>query len=141
MRLIGFNFQKISIERFSDQTENLKTNTKIDISSLDTIKSDIIKTREELIKVEFVYSVFYEPEFAKIELKGNIVLAVDPRLAREVLKGWKDKQTQIEEFRMFMFNIILRKSNIKALELEDEMGLPPHIPLPSLNKENLKEEK
>ena len=141
MRLIGFNFQKIGIERFSDQTENLKTNTKVDISSVDTIKSDIIKTREELIKVEFVYTVLYEPKFAKIELKGNVVLAVEPRVAREVLKNWNDKQAEVEEFRMFMFNIILRKSNIKALELEDEMGLPPHIPLPSLNKDNLKEEK
>jgi len=141
MRLIGFNFQKVSIERFGDQTDNLKTNTKVDISSVDTLKSDIIKTREDLIKVDFVYSVFYEPEFAKIELKGNVIIAVEPRLARDILKDWKDSQAQIEEFRMFMFNIILRKSNIKSLELEDEMGLPPHIPLPSVNKENLTEKK
>ena len=66
-------------------------------------------------------------------------MSVDPRIAREVLKGWKDKEN-LEEFRMFMFNVILRKSNIKALELEDELNLPPHIPLPSLNKDNLKQE-
>jgi hypothetical protein len=140
MRLIGFNFQKVSIERFKDQPDNLKTNTNIDISSIEPLKSDIIRTREDLVKVDFVYTVLYEPEFAKLELKGNIILAVDPRIAKDVLKGWKDKDN-LEEFRMFMFNVILRKSNIKALELEDELNLPPHLPLPSLNKDNLKQEK
>jgi len=140
MRLVGFDFKKISIERFKDQVENLKFNTKVDISAVDTIKSDIFRSKEELLKIEFIYSVMYEPEFAKVELTGNIILAVEPRIAREVLKGWKDKQTS-EEFRIFMFNIILRKSNIKALQLEDELGLPLHIPLPSLSKENMAEKK
>jgi hypothetical protein len=140
MRVVGFDFKKISVERFKDTVEELKFNTKVDISSIDTLKSDIFKTKEELLKVEFVYSVMYEPEFAKIELTGHIILAVEPRIAREVLRGWKDKQTS-DEFRIFMFNIILRKSNIKALQLEDELGLPPHIPLPSLSKENITEKK
>jgi len=140
MRLVGFDFKKISIERFKDQAENLKFNTKIDVSAIDTIKSDIFRSKEELLKVDFIYSVLYEPEFAKIELTGNIILAVEPRIAREVLRGWKDKQTS-EEFRIFMFNIILRKANIKALQLEDELGLPLHIPLPTLSKENMQEKK
>ena len=41
MKLIGFNFQKMSIERFKDQVDNLKTNTKIDISSIESLKSDL----------------------------------------------------------------------------------------------------
>ncbi len=140
MRLVGFDFKKISIERFKDQAENIKFNTQMDISSIDTIKSDIFRSKEELVKVEFSYSVLYDPEFAKIEIKGNIILAVEPRIAREILRGWKDKQTS-EEFRIYLFNIILRKSNIKALQLEDELGLPLHIPLPSLSKESLAEKK
>jgi len=140
MRLVGFDFKKISIERFKDQVGDLKFNTKVDISSVNTIKSDIFHSKEELLKIEFIYSVLYEPEFAKIELTGSIILAVEPRISREFLRGWKDKQIS-EELRIFLFNIILRKSNIKALQLEDELGLPIHIPLPSLSKENLTEKK
>jgi len=140
MRLIGFNFEKMSVEKFQERPESLKFNTKLDISSINPLKSDIIRTKDELLKVDFVYSVDYEPNFAKLEIKGNILLSVEPKIARDVLKGWKDKQTS-EDFRLFMFNIILRKTNVKALQLEDEVGLPPHIPLPSLNKENVKEEK
>jgi hypothetical protein len=140
MRLVGFDFKKISAERFKDQAEDLKFNTKVDISSMDTIKSDIFRSKEEFLKIQFIYSVMYEPEFAKIELVGDIILAVDPRIAREALRGWKEKQVT-DDFRIFMFNIILRKSNIKALQLEDEMGLPLHIPLPSITKENTAEKK
>jgi hypothetical protein len=140
MRLIGFNFTKISAERLKDSVENLKFNNKMDITSINPLKSDFLKIKEDVLKVEFAYSVLYEPEFAKIEFKGEFLLAVDPKLAREVLKGWKDKETS-EEFRIFIFNIILRKSNIKSLELEEDLNLPFHLPLPSLNKDSLKEKK
>jgi hypothetical protein len=140
MRLINFVFNKISIEKFKDNPQSIKFNTKIDIVSIDSIKSDFLKMKEELLKVDFVYSVQYEPELAKLELAGTVVLSVEPRIAREVLKGWKEKETS-EEFRIFMFNIILRKSNLKSLELEEDLGLTSHIPLPTLNKENMQEKK
>ncbi len=140
MRLIAFNFTKLNIERLKDSVDNLKFNTKIDISSIESLKSDFIKVKDEALKINFVYSVNYDPDFAKLELAGTIILSVEPRIAREVLKGWKDKQI-IEDFRIFLFNVILRKANIKALEMEEELGLPSHIPLPSLSKENLQEKK
>jgi hypothetical protein len=140
MRLVGFNFTKISIEKFKDRVENLKFNTKIDISSIEPLKSDLIKVKDEPLKIDFVYSVLYEPEYAKLELAGTIILSIEPKMAREILRGWKDKEMN-EEFRIFMFNIILHKSNIKALELEDELNLPPHIPLPALNRENIRQNK
>lgn len=133
MRLVNFGFNKISVERTGDSIENLKFNTKIDISSIDSLKSEF-KLKDELVKVDFAYSVLYEPNFAKIELAGSFVLSMDPKIAKEILNNWKDKQTS-EEFRRIIFNVILKKSNIKALELEDELGLPIHIPLPTLSSE------
>jgi hypothetical protein len=140
MRLVGFNFKKVSAEKLKDTVKELKLSTKIDISSVESLKSDLIKIKDEPIKVDFVYSVLYEPDFAKVELAGSIILSVEPKLAREILKGWKDKELN-EDFRMFVFNVILRKSNIKALTLEDELNLPTHISLPSLTKQSIKEKK
>ncbi len=140
MRIIGFNFNKINIEKFNDKIENLKINTKIDVSEIKNIKSDFFKTKEELIKVKFTYGINYDPDFAKIEFAGIVLLAIEPKMAKDVLKEWKDKKMS-EDFRMILFNIILRKSNLKALELEDEMNLPIHIPLPSLKKEEQISEK
>ena len=50
-----------------------------------------------------------------------------------------NKSSVIKELRMNLFNLILRKSNIKALELEDEMNLPLHIPFPPLRMDKKQE--
>ncbi|MDE1848561.1 MAG: hypothetical protein KGH55_00840 [Nanoarchaeota archaeon] len=135
MKAIGFSFNKISIERFSNKLEELKANTNINILEIIPAKADFIKTKEELISVKFEYTIKYDPEYAKIEFSGDMVLEAEPKMAKEVMKDWKDKKLS-EEFRIFVFNIILRKANLKALELEDDLNLPLHIPLPFIQKED-----
>ena len=140
MRFIGFNFNKISVEKFLDKVENLKIDTKIDVSEINTIKSSFFKTKEELIGVKFSYAVNYNPDFAKIEFEGTIIFALEPKMAKDILSKWKDKQMS-EDFKITLFNLILRKSNLKALELEDELNLPLHIPLPSVKSQKKEEDK
>jgi len=139
MRVVGFNLSKITAERFKELNENIKFNTKIDIGSISPFKSEVIKGKDELINIEFVYAVLYEPEFAKIEFKGNIILSAEPKVAREILKGFKEHGSS-EDFRIFILNVIFRKANIRALQLEDELGLPPHIPLATLRKDQFKQQ-
>ena len=138
MKILGFNFDKISIEKLSNKVENLKVNTKIDISEIKEVKSDFLKTKEEIVNIKFSYDINYDPNFAKINLAGNIILSINPKVLKEVLKQWKDKKMP-EEFRISVFNIILRKSNLKALQLEEEMNLPLHIPMPSIKRPEKKE--
>ncbi len=140
MRIIGFNFNKINIEKFEDKVENLKINTKINVSEIKNIKSDFFKTKEEIIEVKFDYFVNYDPNFAKIELTGSVILTMESKIVKDVLKQWEDKKMS-EDFRIILFNLILRKSSLRALQLEDEMNLPPHISLPVLKKQEGEEKK
>ena len=100
----------------------------------DKTKTDIIKVKEEIIGLKFKYDIDYSPDIAKIELEGSIILTIDADTAKELFKMWKDKKLP-EEFRISVLNLIYRKSNIKAIQLEDEMNLPIHIPLPILSKQ------
>lgn len=138
MRIMGFNFSKISIEKFSDKLEKLKIKTNIDISDIKPLENSLIKTNDSLLAVKFIYVVDYEPNFAKIELSGTILFEIDSKIAKEILNNWKDKNIP-EDFKLTLFNLILRKSNVKALQLEDDLNLPLHISLPSLKKEDKKE--
>ena len=140
MRFIGFNLIKINAEKFSDKIENLKINTNINISEINTIKSDFFKTKEEVLSVKFNYDIIYDSNFAKIEFIGKVLFVIDSKIAKNILKQWEDKKMP-EDFRLILFNIILRKSNLKALQLEDEMNLPLHISLPSLKKQKTEEKK
>lgn len=133
MRVIGFNFTKISIEKFKEITEIPKVKTEINIPEIKGVKSTILKTKEEIIEAKFEYIVNYEPESAKVNIEGRALLSVDPKVAKDILKQWKKKKMP-EEFRILLFNVVMRKSALKALILEDELNLPLHTPLPSLRR-------
>lgn len=139
MKLLGFTFNKISIERLNNIANDLKVNNNIDIAEIKPIKQDFFKSKDEFIGVKFSFVLNYEPEVAKIEVNGDIALAVEPRVAREVLKEWKEnKKITDEDFRISLFNIILKKSSLKAIQLEEELNLPIHISFPVLRKEESK---
>lgn len=138
MRFVGFNFNKISVERLSNKLEKIKINTKIDISKIEPLKTNIFDKKEEIISVEFTYNIDYYPNFAKIEFAGDVLISAESKTIKKILKDWKDKKMD-EDFRMFLFNIILRKSNLKALQLEDDMNLPIHLPFPLLKREEKKQ--
>ena len=133
MRLIGFNFTKINIEKLENSQGKLNITTNIDILSIEKTDTGSFELKDDVLAVEFVYFINYEPNFAKIEFKGNILLYMEPKQAKELLKSWKDKKLP-DDVRISLFNIILSKSNIKALELENELNLPLHLPMPKLSK-------
>ena len=133
MKIVGFTFKKISIEKTSDKFKDLKINTKIDILGVKQIKPEIFQPKEELIEVEFNYIIDYSPDIAKISLSGNVLIMADGKVIKDFIKQWKKKKIP-EEHRILIFNVILKKSNLKAMQLEDEMNLPLHIPLPSVKE-------
>jgi len=136
MKLMGFNFNKINVEKKGERPADLKVSTNIDVSEI-TIVKGAIKTKDELVAVKFSYEVSYNPDHAKVELGGAIVLGLEPKLAKQVIKEWKDKKMPAE-FQTPLFNLILAKSTVKALELESELNLPFHMPLPSVKVEDKK---
>ena len=108
MRVIGFNFTKLLAEKLEANRNQLKINAEIDISEIKSIKTDIFKTKDDLVEVKFKYVVEYNTKIAKIELEGSIVFSLVQKLAKQVLKGWKKKKMR-EDFKITLFNIILKK--------------------------------
>jgi hypothetical protein len=130
MRLVGFNFRKMDLEKKSDNLKYLKISAGIDISDLKEVKSNLFNSSEEIIAVSFEYTINYEKDIAVLKFYGNLLVSVESQQAKEVLKQWKDKKMP-EDFRLSVFNLIFKKSSLKALQFEEELNLPPHIPFPS----------
>lgn len=136
MRIVGFNFTKISIEKKKEiePKDELKVNTDISIKELKEIKSLNLKIKEEIIGVDYSFKVIYDPSIAIIDLEGKILFSSTSKEIKEILNEWKNKKMP-ENFKVLLFNFILKKSNLKALELEEDLNLPLHFPMPSLKKE------
>jgi len=136
MALVGFNFDKISIER----KEEIKgvVNVKSNIDILDIKKTPLVlDPNKETIKVTFEFFVKYEPDFAKVEFKGHVLILENQKESKKIVEDWKKKKLD-PKLRETIYNLILRKANIKALSLEEELNLIPHWPMPTVKVEEEK---
>jgi len=131
MRLVGFNFTKISGEKLKEKVEDLKIETKIDVKEVSEVKQTFFKTKEEMINIKFYYGLEFNPKLATLDFEGNMVLSLDSKKAKEIVKEWKNKKVN-ESFREPLFNIILQKCNVKALQIEESLNLPIHFRMPSV---------
>jgi len=130
MRIIGFNLSKISIERKEkiDGKLEIKQNINID----DVSKEDIAISKEDGLKIDFTFSINYDPKFAEVEFKGMVLTLPEKDEMKKITKEWKNKEIP-EDIKTGLFNFIMAKCNVKALVLEDEMGLPTHVPMPRIS--------
>jgi len=133
MRIIGFNFKKISVERKKDIQGKLEIKSNLQI---DDIEKESIDLAGEILKFHYEYSILYELGFAEISFKGNVLVLPEKEDVKKILKEWKKKKLS-EDVRLPIFNFIMSKCNLKALQFEEEFGLPPHLPLPRLTKQSL----
>jgi len=140
MRVIGFNFKEISIEKKKEINNELKINTNIDVKDLKKEELDLFKDKD-IFNLEYEFKILYEPDFAELVFKGGIlVLIEDKKLVKNIEKQWKDKKI-IPELKVPILNLIFSKCNLKALQLEEDMGLPPHIPSPRIGMEPTEDKK
>jgi hypothetical protein len=129
MRIIGFNLTKIQIERKEDLKGQLQVNQSIDIVNIEKHSLPITNSNDQALKINFSFSIAYSENSAKLEFEGFLIMLPEDLDPTKTLKEWKDKQIS-DNLRTPLYNFIMNKCNIKALDLEDQLGLPSHLPMP-----------
>lgn len=137
MQVIGFNFAKIQADRKPLLEPSLDIKTNIEFFNIEKEKVSLLKDLEP-IKISFKFSINYvkkeekkETEEAKITFEGYLILAASSEESKEIFKEWKKKQIP-QGIRLPLFNIILKRCSVRALQLEEELNLPIHIPIPQI---------
>lgn len=130
MRVIGFNFEKISAERKKAPEGKLEIKSNINIKSINPEKIELVKDKD-VLKFNFEFSIDYHPDIARVSFEGFVLAILEKDKSKEILKKWKNKKI-LEDIRIPLFNLIMTKCNLKALQFEEEFGLPMHIPMPKL---------
>jgi len=127
IKLVGFKYTKLNVERNEEEKGELKITPNININSIDKFKSE---SKQEVLEIKFTFGIDYS-SLGKVELSGRMLLATDSKTVREAIDGWKNKKLD-NNINLIILNVIMQKASIKALELEEEMNLPPHVQLPRL---------
>ena len=126
LKLVGSKFSKIKAERNPDFSGKLEVKTNIKVDSLEKIKDS-----KDTVKLKYIFEVNYL-ELGSISIEGVLFIAGDSKTIKDLLKVQKDKKYDTPEY-VGITNLVLQKASIKALELEEELGLPIHIKLPTFS--------
>ena len=169
MNVIGFSFTKIAGERSSVLKQTPTVNTNIEFSSVEKENLPFLTDKESLkfsFKFSVTYTNPEDnPEGKKVNnsekseknksenkaenklgnqsiagifLEGNVILTAEKNEVKDVLKKWK-KNDLPDKAKIPLYNYILRKCSPKVIQLEDELGLPFHIPIPQIQPKNSQE--
>jgi hypothetical protein len=141
MAIVGFNFTKINAERKPVTEQNVNIESNAGVSNITELSS--IDPKKTLIKFDFNYLCKFEPGLGKIEIAGEVVEIYDKDFATKVLDYWKVEKKIYGEVLQDVFNNILARSNMEAIFISRELGLPSPIQMPRVDLKQVekKEEK
>lgn len=140
MPFIGFNFDKIEASKNTDEIKG-NINVKHNLNIIDVKEQEItVDKKQNVLKFVFEFKLDYEPKIGMINIIGNMMYVDDQKKLKEIVQGWKKEKKLPQELMQGLFNTILTKANIKALNLAQDINLPPHLPLPKIEaKQDYKE--
>lgn len=138
MKIIGFNYTKVSAQRLPKWEPLKKINANIQFTDIEKDEIDAMK-ESNLLRVSFKYEVSYEPKNATISLEGIVLVNADKDFVREEVKNWSKKKEMNEKLRDVLVRLVWRKCNLKAFQLEEELNIPTHIQLPQIKITNNKD--
>lgn len=132
MKIIGFAINKISAEKKKRSNGKIEIKNNLSIDNISEEQVDIVN--KSTLKFDFSYGINYEPNLAEIKILGSVLGTEEPEIVRAILKDWKDKKFT-SELKLGVLNYIMSECLLRALNLEKELGLPSHIPLPKIKGE------
>ncbi len=129
--IVGFNFNKILVEKRKNLVKNLSIRYNLDFLDVKE-ESYPLKAKQKGASFDFRFTVKYNPDFASITIEGTINYMGDEKYVNNILSTWKKNKKLPREVYVGIVNFALDKCNVKALELSQDMNLPPHLPMPSV---------
>jgi len=135
MPIIGFNFDSISAEKHKPiSKEGVTIKPNVSIKNISKESFNLGKNKQDMLKIDYVFKVEYLPEFGEINIKGHMLFMEDPDKLKNILTKWKKDKKLDEEMALQFINTIMIRCNIRALNLAEDVSLPPHLRIPTLKK-------
>tara|TARA_Y100000310_G_C20653814_1_gene800908 strand:+ start:433 stop:873 length:441 start_codon:yes stop_codon:yes gene_type:complete len=138
--IVGFNFNKINIERKKKLVKGMKVKYNMDITKVSEQDYPAPSPQQGILNFDFNFTVGYGENIADLAIHGTVSYMIPKEEMKKVMELWNKTKKLPKEISVPIINLILDRSNIKALELEQDLSLPTHLPMPSVNVDQKKDE-
>lgn len=133
MRYVGIVFDKIEAKKLEEKAEgSIQVNSNFNLGGVN--REDLNKDpKKPVFSFEFVYTLKYD-KIAEISFKGKIFVEIEER---DLIKELEQKNARIsdKELNKLILDIVLARTHVESLHLEEKLGLPFHIQSPRVSFE------
>ena len=139
MPIVGYNLTNIQAQKLRPldaKDKDIKIQSKLGILDVKEEKLPTGKTKTDGLRFDFEFKLDYQPDIAKIAIEGFIYYLDDQASLKEITKKWSKEKNVPVDIKAIILNTVVLKASIKALQLEQEVNLPPHMQFPSLKPAN-----
>ena len=135
MTIVGFNFNKIDVEKKDNVGGKINISNNVSIKNVVDTDLSLGTEKQKAIKFVFEFTSKYEPELGKILLGGEVLFLDEAAKIKKITDDWKKDKRVEKELMTSILNTVLARCNIQALILSQEVNLPSPIPLPRVKSE------
>lgn len=128
--IVNFSLSRIQAAKQKELTGNIEASNNVKITDITEQNVASFAEKKSAVNIIFSYTVSYGEKIGLIEMEGKALYMIDDKEKKELLDQWKKEKKVDPKHSQKILNHILQKCNIRALSLEQEVGLPPHIPFP-----------
>jgi hypothetical protein len=137
MAVVGFNFNKIMVEKKVLKDGKVDINNNVQIKEVETADLSLGKAKQDGVRFVFEFTSKYEPDYASMVLSGDVLFIESEKNVKAILDEWKKKKTVPKETMAEVLNSILNRCNIQAMILARDVNLPSPIPLPKVTVDTM----
>jgi hypothetical protein len=134
VQLVGFRLKKITAEIKSEIKGKIDIKSNLVITDIKEESIEISKDKT-ILGFYFNFQINYNPNVANLSFEGMVLNMCSNKESKDILKEWKKKKIN-EGLRLLIYNHILLKCSVKALQYEEDFNLPFHIPMPIFSAQN-----
>jgi len=133
MSIVGFNLEKISVEKVKPIRGGVQVKNNVSVKDVEQQEILLSNKKEPVLKFTFEFSSSYEPKIGKILMQGHILYMESPQEIKKIMANWKKNKKIQQKIMGMLLNTVLMRCNIKALILAQDVNLPPHLKLPTIS--------
>lgn len=131
MRYLGLRFKKIFAEKIKNEfSGNIDVKSNFNLGEIKEEKEFLKNSKNPVFSFAFTYTINYE-EIAKIEFSGVVYVEIEDKSLVKELE--KNKRVSDNELRKFILDVVLARTHVESLHLEEKLNLPFHIQSPRVS--------
>jgi hypothetical protein len=140
MTIVGFNFNKINVERLKQLQGKININNNIAIKDVEVKDLFLGNLKQNGLKVLFEFGVNYsndaKEKLANLDFEGEVMLLEEEAKVKEIMKDWQKSKKLSKELTLQVLNTVVSKCNIQAIILSRDLNLPTPVQLPKVEVED-----